>query len=349
MSNTISQNPLLAKLLVNPDGTKGEPNKGGLSDLVRADQAQQNAQNVARAAQPTDQFSASEQGKIAATRMEQFESAYQYSETMSLQLTTKEGDQVTVDFRQLYAEYQSHRQMQAQEEGPQGVRYFESREEMEVTAFEEQFAFSVNGDLNEDELKAVFDVFEQVDELANNFFDGNIEKALEKAMELEIDYGQLKSMQLNLTQTESIATRYQQSALSEYENVKEQTEGGEGEESAEAYGVSMTDLPPYLEKWQAAIEKLDVYFEESKPKIDELTADVARQRFPGQEGSPGWLERVQAFHERLAEYAAAQREENAQLEANAAAAAEELNEVGEGSEERAGVEVNTAPDNRGNG
>ena len=344
MSNTISQNPLLAKLLANPDGTKGEPNKGGLSELVRADQALQNAQNIARPAQPTDQFSASQQGRIAAARMEHFESAYQYSETMSLQLTTKEGDKVTVDFRQLYAEYQSQRQMQAQEEGPQGVRYFESREEMEVTAFEEQFAFSVNGDLNEDELKAVFDVFEQVDELANSFFDGNIEKALEKAMSLEIDYGQLQSMQLNLTQTESVATRYQQSALSEYENVKEQTEGGEGEESAEAYGVSMTDLPPYLEKWQAAIEKLDLYFEESKPVMDELTADVAAQRFPGQDTRLSWFDRVQEFHARLIEYAAAQREENAQLEANAA---EEVSEAVAGSEERAGVEVNTTPDNRG--
>ena len=311
MSNTISQNPMLAKLLLNPDGKAGEANKGGLSELVRADQAASNAQNNKVPQNYNDQFSASEKGRMTAARMEQVESAYQYSESMSLKLMTKEGDEVTVDFRQLYSEYQSYRQTQATEEGPSGVRYFESKESMEMTAFEEQFAFSVQGDLNEDELKAVFDVFEQVDELANNFFDGNIEKALEKAVDLKVDFGQLQSIQVNLTQTQSMATRFQQSALSEYENVKEQVEGKdgkEGEETPEEYGVSMADLPPYLQKWQAAIEKLDEHFENPNPFFNELMSDVASQRFPEQDSRIGWFERVEAFHERLAEYALQQRE-----------------------------------------
>lgn len=311
MSNTITQNPLLAKMMVNPEGNAEEANKGGLSALVRADQA---LKNTPRPAQPTDQFSASDQAKIVAARVEQYESAYQYSETMSLQLTTKEGDKVSVDFRQMYAEYQSYRQMQSQEEGPKGVRYFESREAMEVTAFEEQFAFSVEGDLNKDELKAVFDVFEQVDKLANNFFDGNIEKALEKAMTLEVDYSQLQSMQLNLTQTEMVATSYQKTAVSEYENVKEQVEGQSTEKVPADYGVSMSDLPPYLQKWQAAIEKLNLYFEAPERKVDELTADVASQRFPDQDSRSTWFDRVKEFHTRLSAYAEAEKEKTDKLD-----------------------------------
>ncbi|GKT12597.1 MAG: hypothetical protein ISEC1_P1575 [Thiomicrorhabdus sp.] len=326
MSNTISQNPMLAKMMAHPDGKADEANKGSLSDLVRADQALKNAQNVPRPSQPTDQFSASDQAKIAAARIEQYESAYQYSETMSLQLTTKEGDTVSVDFRQLYAEYQSYRAMESQEEGPKGVRYFESREMMEATAFEEQFAFSVNGDLNDDELKAVFNVFEQVDELANNFFDGNIEKALEKAMALEIDYGQIQSMQLNLTQAEMKATSYQKSAVSEYENVKEQVEGGSSEKATEDYGVSMSDIPPYLQQWQATIEQLDVYFKAPEKAVDELTADVASQRFPDQDSRPSWFERVQEFHTRLTEYAAAEKEKSDRLDQAMEVAAEDAND-----------------------
>ncbi len=292
-SNIISQDPALAKSLFNSDSKADKSSAGsvlGAPDLVRS---QLNQPEVKQ-----DQFLPTEQGKMAAARMTQFESAYQYSETMSLQLTTQEGDTVSVDFRQLYAEYQSYRQAQSAQSGPSGVRYFESKEMMESTAFEEQFAFSVNGDLNEAELKAIFDVFEQVDQLANSFFDGDIEKALAQAMELEIDFGQLQSFQLNLTQTETKAVSYQQAAVAEYDTVQD-TESD--------YGVNMSDLPPYLVQWQMAIEKLDVQFSDAQQTFDEMMGDVVAQRFPDQDSRTGWLARVQEFHGRLAEYAESQK------------------------------------------
>ncbi len=294
-SNIISQDPALAKSLFNTDGKADKSNAGstlGAPDLVRS-----------QLNQPTmkqDQFLPSEQGKMAASRMTQFESMYQYSESMSLQLTTREGDTVSIDFRQLYSEYQSYRNEQSAQTAPTGVRYFESTEAMESTAFEEQFAFAVNGDLNEDELKAIFDVFEQVGKLANSFFDGDIEKALEQAMTLEIDFGQLQSFQLNLTQTETKAASYQQAAVAEYDAVQE-TESD--------YGVNMSDLPPYLAQWQMAIEKLDVQFSDGQKTFDEMMGDVVAQRFPDQDSRTGWLARVQEFHGRLAEYAASQKVE----------------------------------------
>ncbi len=296
-SNTISQDPMLVKQLFNPDSKSDKPTLGA-PNLVRA--------GLNDASVPKDQFLPTEQGRMAAAQMTSMESAYQYSESMSLQLTTREGDTVSIDFRQLYSEYQSYRSEQAVEAGPSGVRYFESKEMMESTAFEEQFAFSVNGDLNEEELKAIFDVFEQVDKLANNFFDGDIEKALAQAVELEIDFGQLQSFQLNLTQTESHATSYQQAALAEYDTVQENNDK-EG-------GGNISDLPPYLTQWQAAIEKLDAQFVESQKVFDELMSDVTAQRFPDQDARSGWLERVQSFHERLSEYASSQKIENETVE-----------------------------------
>ncbi|VAW50017.1 hypothetical protein MNBD_GAMMA04-224 [hydrothermal vent metagenome] len=292
-SNTISQDPALVKQLFNPDtkaDNKGDKSVLGAPNLVRA--------GLNNVDVPKDQFLPTEQGRMAATRMAQFEKGYQYSESMSLQLTTREGDTVSIDFRQLYSEYQSYRNEQSAQTTPTGVRYFESTEEMESTAFEERFAFSVNGDLNENELKAIFDVFEQVDKLANSFFDGDIEKALAQAMELDIDFGQLQSFQLNLTQTETKVASYQQAAVAEYGNVQEAPESD--------YGVSMSELPPYLQQWQMSIEKLDVQFSESQKVFDELMSDVVSERFPDQDSRMGWFERVQAFHERLAEYATQQ-------------------------------------------
>ena len=337
MSNTISQNPMLAKLLVNPD-VKSDPSqsgKGGVADLVRAQQALHNAQSSTPSTTDNDQFMQSPQGLMAAARMQSVESSYQYSETMSMQLTTKEGDTVSVDFKQLYAQYQSYTQQQSAESGPSGVRYFESKEALEVTAFEEQFAFSVNGDLNEDELNAIFDVFEQVDKLANNFFGGNIEKALSQAMELEIDYDQLQNFQLNLTQTQATASRYQQAAMSEYENVQDKTATDEAEE----YGVTLSNLPEYLQQWQAAVEKLDEQFENAQVVLDEILSSVVSQRFP--ESFPelderlGWFERVQAFHQRLAGYAEQSKEsEQVSVEADEVAEVTEESAVENHAENR---------------
>lgn len=297
MSNTITDNPFLKQLFENKDANKN--NKPGL-DVSELAKAKQQADQVAQQASMGDvSYDPSSKAMQSMASMQQVERAYQYSETMSLQLTTKEGDTVSVDFRQLYAQYQSYKEMQSEEQGPKGVRQFESREAMEMTAFEEQFAFSVEGDLNEDELKAVFDVFEQVDNLSNQFFDGNIENALQQADELQIDFGQLSSFKLNLTQSESMAVRQQQAALAEYNDVQNQSNSDETDKTADEYGVDMTDLPPYLQTWQDTINRLDEQFDNSQNFLDGLMGEINAQRFPDQDTRPGWLERVRAFHEEL--------------------------------------------------
>jgi len=301
MSNAIVDNPFVSQLF---DVKDRNPNtKPGLevSELAKA---KANADQLAKQANSADAlFEPSQRSIVAAARMEQAESAYQYSETMNLQLMTKEGDKVSVDFRQLYAQYQSYKEMQSEEKGPEGVRYFESKEALEMTQFEERFAFSVEGDLNEDELKAVFDVFEQVDALSNQFFDGNIEKALQQAMDLDIDFGQLSSFKLDLTQTETIATRYQQAALAEYDDIQQQSAVTDDQESLEDYGVDISDLPPYLQNWQEALNRLEEQFTEAQQFLDEIVSGVTSQRFPEQDSPQGWLERVSEFHEKLSEMA----------------------------------------------
>lgn len=297
MPNTITENPFLKQLFENKDANKNNKPDLDVSELAKA--KQQADQVAQQASMGGVSYDPSHKAMQSMATMQQAERAYQYSETMSLQLTTKEGDTVSVDFRQLYAQYQSYKEMQSEQQGPKGVRNFESREAMDVTAFEEQFAFSVEGDLNENELKAVFDVFEQVDNLSNHFFDGNIEKALKQANELHIDFGQLSSFNLNLTQAESMAVSQQQAALAEYNDVHKQANPESSDEIADDYGVDMTDLPAYLQTWQDTINHLDKQFENAQNFLDGLMGEINAQRFPDQDSRPGWLERVSAFHEGL--------------------------------------------------
>lgn len=297
MPNTITENPFLKQLFENKDANKNNKPDLDVSELAKA--KQQADQVAQQASMGGVSYDPSHKAMQSMATMQQAERAYQYSETMSLQLTTKEGDTVSVDFRQLYAQYQSYKEMQSEQQGPKGVRNFENREAMDVTAFEEQFAFSVEGDLNENELKAVFDVFEQVDNLSNHFFDGNIEKALKQANELQIDFGQLSSFNLNLTQAESMAVSQQQAALAEYNDVHKQANPESSDEIADDYGVDMTDLPAYLQTWQDTINHLDKQFENTQNFLDGLLGEINAQRFPDQDSRPGWLERVSAFHEGL--------------------------------------------------
>ena len=305
MDNTV--NPAMSRLW-DTTNTSANDKKSDLSALLQAKQ-QADMQAAAPKSSSKDGVETSEQGRVMASRMQQVEHAYQYSETMSLQLTTQEGDEVTLDFRQMYAEYQSYKEQQQGEVGPQGVRYFESREAMEMTAFEEQFAFSVEGDLNEAELAAVFDVFEQVDALANEFFEGDLEVALQKAMDLNIDYGQLQNMSLNLTQSTTEVTRYKQEAMAQYQQVQNDIE--EAAQATQEGDANVADLPPYLQQWQSAIARLDEQFQEAQAMMDKLMSGVMEDRFPQSSESEergGWFERVQAFHQQLADMAKANKE-----------------------------------------
>lgn len=309
MSNTINPNAIVNRHLNHP-AQEQDANKFG--------------QQVGKNGQPIDPSvkaflnpsNVQDQANISAAMVRQAEQAYGYSQSMSLQLKTREGDTVTIDFRQLYAQYQSYKEAQAGQQDPTGVRYFESREAMEATAFEERFAFSVEGHLNEDELEAVFDVFEKVDKLANNFYDGNIEKALDQAMKMEIDFGQLQGMQLNLTQTEVFVSSQQQAAVAEYAK-------GSGEES-EKSAATVADLPEYLQKWQLALESLDQWFENAEAAWNEMMAGVTAQRFPEQDSPQGWFERIQSFHNQLKEMAQVKNDLSAPAEETIEAEPEEV-------------------------
>lgn len=279
MATTINPNAMSERLLNQTQANKDKPS------AVRED-ANTPIRNPAQALQDSS--------KISAAMVRQAEQAYGYSQTMNLQLTTREGDKVSVDFSQLYTQYQSYKETVAGQQDPTGVRYFESRETMEATAFEERFAFSVEGDLNEDELGAIFDVFEKVDKLANQFYDGNIENALQEAMNMELDFGQLQGMQLDLSQTQVSMSRQQQAVAQQYQ---------QGADKA-----TVAELPEYLQNWQQAIESLDQWFEDAKGAWNELMGGVTAQRFPEQDSAKGWFERVQEFHGGLSEMANAKAE-----------------------------------------
>ncbi|MPQ77529.1 hypothetical protein [Hydrogenovibrio sp. JE_KL2] len=268
-----------------------------LSELLKNRQDHEDTSNKNKPGSPVspllDSFSPSkalQQASYASSAQTQ----YAYSNTMTLNLTTKEGDQVSIDFRQLYAEYKSYQSQQSVESGPSGARYFESTQALESTAFEERFGFSVKGDLNDDEMKAIFDVFQQVDNLANHFFKGDIEKAFQKAVDLNVDFGQLQSVSVNLQQTQTYAASYQQAAAYQQQGNSDATSA-----NGATPGASIAALPAYLQKMQNVVDTLSQQFDNARQVAEKMLSDVVASRFPEEGTQSIILQRLQSLHDAL--------------------------------------------------
>jgi hypothetical protein len=68
---------------------------------------------------------------------------------------------------------------------------------------ENSFSFSVKGELDEDELKAIGQLLADANELTEEFFNGDIETAFNQALELGFDEQELSSFALQLTKVEN--------------------------------------------------------------------------------------------------------------------------------------------------
>lgn len=123
---------------------------------------------------------AAELSKQASTLL--LNSNYQYvrASSFSLELTTAEGDKVAISVnssRSYATDYSA------------------------VTALASS-SWSVEGDLNEDEVGAINKLLQQVDKLAVAFFDGDLDLAFDQALALGYDPKQITDFSLQLTQVE---------------------------------------------------------------------------------------------------------------------------------------------------
>ena len=106
------------------------------------------------------------------------------SQSLSLQVVTRDGDKVTVNFRQ--------------KEG--GISLTTPGMSLTASAFSSRFDMKVEGNLDEGELNALQTLFDDVGKLSETFYGGDLGAALEEAMQLGFDGNELASMSLELRQ-----------------------------------------------------------------------------------------------------------------------------------------------------
>ncbi|MFT6990691.1 MAG: hypothetical protein ACJASL_002673 [Paraglaciecola sp.] len=137
---------------------------------------------------------------------------------------------------------------------------------------EYSFSFSVKGELDEDELKAIGQLVADANELAEEFFNGDIETAFNQALELGFDEQELSSFALQLTKVENTQV------IKAYETVSRFD--GDSVDSDPAKAVK--PVADYLDKLLNVLDGSRLQLEDSKSYenvinelINKLGKDVA--------------------------------------------------------------------------
>ena len=111
-------------------------------------------------------------------------SAQRTKNRMSLEVMTQDGDRIKVDF--------------SQRQG--SLQFSAGGFSVNASSFSEKWDMSVDGHLDDGEMAALTQLFDDVQSLSEKFFAGDLGAALEEAMSLGFDGNELASMSLDLRQ-----------------------------------------------------------------------------------------------------------------------------------------------------
>jgi hypothetical protein len=131
----------------------------------------------------------------------------QSSKSSDISITTRDGDKVTISFSDIQEASQSQRYSNF---GDQGTSY----ESASSSYREMSFSYSIEGDIDEDEQKAISALIKDVNTLQKEFFNGDVNKAFEYAQTLGFDDEQISEFSFDLykTQTTMVSQAYSEVA-----------------------------------------------------------------------------------------------------------------------------------------
>jgi hypothetical protein len=117
-----------------------------------------------------------------------------FDEALNLNVRTRDGDIVSISLRE--TGYSSESLKYAKGNNGEAVSYEKG------VYFSGEYSYQLEGDLDDGELQALNDLFDQVNEIAGLFYDGDVNEAFASAMDMGFDTGELASFSLNMTQTQ---------------------------------------------------------------------------------------------------------------------------------------------------
>ncbi|MCU4676378.1 DUF5610 domain-containing protein [Catenovulum sp. 2E275] len=161
-------------------------------------------------------FNPDEEESTSASSVE-YSSEYKQENNGSISLQTKEGDTVNISFASIQAYQQQLQQQSLTQVNQNGETQSSQQTQWNQAYFQSNsFAFSVEGELNEDELKAIGDLVNQVTKVSGSFYQGDVQAAYQQAQKLGFDDEQISHFAMNLSQKTYASQSY--SAVSNYQS-----------------------------------------------------------------------------------------------------------------------------------
>lgn len=129
------------------------------------------------------------------------------SQSAEITIKTKEGDEVTIFFDQSASKSRNIFHM---EQGGDRITAFAESESLDAN-----FAFTIEGNINEDEQKALRNLIKKMDKVSNEFFNGDVKSAFKHAQRVGFDTSQIASfsMDLNMEKSVQAVVAYQQTSI----------------------------------------------------------------------------------------------------------------------------------------
>lgn len=121
--------------------------------------------------------------------------SYGISRSFELEIKTREGDTVKI---KVDAEHLQSLLAKKQSDANGSSTTAEYAEKNSL-----KFSYSVDGNLNDDELKALDRFFSDANKLADSFYSGNVENAFKQASKLSFNSDEIASFSINMSQNEA--------------------------------------------------------------------------------------------------------------------------------------------------
>ena len=190
--------------------------------------------------------------------------------TFTFELETADGDKIQILVDSLKAT-----QLQADKNGASSQ-----------VAQQNNFEFSVDGDLDSDELKAINDLLNQVNAVSESFFGGNVEQAFDQALSMGFNSEEIQSFSLKLTQTSFSQVQSTYGADTAYRSNGEQ---GPAEPSKNL--VHLGDFMQELEKANLLAEEMG----QRLSLVTELADNISKAKGVGQGSITDFVNRLSSL------------------------------------------------------
>lgn len=204
-------------------------------------------------------------------------------DSFSINLTTRDGDKVEITFNS-ETSYKSDYNLRSGH-GREHQRYSIEKEQSS------EFGFTVEGDLDVEEIDAIAALVQDLSSLAANFFNGDLQTAMQQAGELSFDTGQLAELDVSMEQS------MEYRAIEKYREI--QSMGDKINHRSERA------VEPFMEQLQNQLSRAEQHIQYATEFTFSLFAELITHDLRYNQMSAAEQESLKANTERLGELALA--------------------------------------------